>query len=143
MPWGFQLLIILTSEICIQYVNSIHSHHDLSHYPPPLLSQEPPLPPGQLDLVLSHPPGQLFLSQGCQFTELVLKCPVRKMLIVESARFIPAKWNPTPDLTKLNCSSLTKHSEVSEGAVISNINQGDKDIRQALNMRCAGYSNGE
>ena len=94
-----KVMIILTSEICIHYVNSINSHHDLSNSPSPVIPG-PSLPPGHLDLVLSHPPGQLFRSRGCQATELMLKCPAYKMLIVESARFIPATGNHEPNMTK-------------------------------------------
>ena len=111
---GLLLPHVFLLMICLQYVNSIQSDYDLSNSPSPMISKSS-LPPGQLDLVLSHPPGQLFLSRGCQATELMLKCQANKVLIVESARFTHAIWNDNSDM---NCSSLTKHSEVSEREVI-------------------------
>ena len=126
-----ELLIILKSEICIPNVNSIHSHHDLSNSPSPVIPG-PNLPPGHLDHVLSHPPDQLFRSRGCQATELMLKCPVHKMLIVQSARFTPATGNLNPDITNKNCSSQTKHSEAAEEKMVTHKRRGDKDIRNHL-----------
>ena len=121
--------------------NSAIPSHDLSESYPQFTHQA--LPPGQLDLVTSHPPGQIYLSRGCQSTELRLKCSAHKVLIIESALFSPAHWNPAQFIKKLNCSSQTKHSEAVERGVVIKAGAGAKDIRQALNRRCSGYSSGE
>ena len=42
---------------------------------------------------------------GCHSTELSLSCPAGEMLIIHSAHF-------TPSNNKLNCSSITRHSQV-------------------------------
>ena len=133
-PVMISLLLAVSCNTAIQST-------DLSQSYPQFLHQD--LPPGQLDLVLSRPPGQLFLSQGCQSTELLLRCPADKVIIVESAEFSPATWNHAQYTTRLNCSSHTKHSQPSQGEVIIKDRDGDKDIRQSLNRRCSGYSNGE
>ena len=72
-----------------------------------------------------------------------LKCPAQKMLIVESGGFIPANGNYNPVITYNNCSSQTKHSKTAKGKVINHNRREDKDICQALNRRCSGYSNSE
>ena len=141
-PGIFQLVIMSTCA-SIEVVNSVQSTHDLSQSPPPVFKPESALSQGQLDLVFSHPPGQLFLSRGCQSTELRLACPAHKVLIVESAHFSPAQWTLAPGLTKLNCSSQTQHSAATEGEVIIEHKRDVRDIRQALNRRCSGYSSGE
>ena len=128
--------IILTTLAPTLGSISFKTNYDLSESYPEFQHQV--LPPGQLDLVTSRPPGKIFLSRGCQSTELRLKCPAHKVLIIESALFSPAHWNPVQFIKKLNCSSQTKHSEAAEGGVILKPMPGDKDMRQALNRRCSG-----
>ena len=138
-----KVFLILTSELCMPPVNSGQSHHDLSRSAPPDISPGPFLPPAQLDLELSHHhPGQTLLSRGCPDTELLIRCPPDQMLLVHSARFIPAMWAGAEGSGTQHCSSLTKHSQTLEGEVIRYSSEG-RDIRQALNRRCSGYSSGE
>ena len=93
-----KVFLILTSELCMPPVNSGQSHHDLSRSAPPDISPGPFLPPAQLDLELSHHhPGQTLLSRGCPDTELLIRCPPDQMLLVHSARFIPAMWAGAAD----------------------------------------------
>ena len=124
-------IIIITSDLSSPSVSSTPPHYDLSQAAPPPLP--PSLPPGQLDLVLSHPPGQLLLSQGCQTTELLLVCPVKEVVVVESGRYTTA-------MARQNCSARTMHSVPVEEVVIQ---RTGRDITQALNRRCSGYSSGE
>ena len=48
--------------------------------------------------------GDVYQSEGCHRTELSLSCPAGEMLIIHSAHF-------TPSTNKLNCSSITQHSQ--------------------------------
>ena len=123
------MFLSLLSLIYLPYINSVVELHNLS------ISQPGSLPPGQLDLVLSHPPGQVLLSHGCHSTELVLRCPARRVLVTVAAQFIPAMHH-----TRLNCSHNTLHSQAGTGLVITDTGT---DISQALNRRCSGYSSGE
>ena len=109
--------------------------NSVSEHPNHHISQPGSLPPGQLDLVLSHPPGQVLLSHGCHSTELVLRCPAMRVLVPVAAQFIPALHH-----TRLNCSHNTLHSQAETGLVIANTGT---DISQAINSRCSGYSSGE
>ena len=86
------------------------------------------LPPGQLDLILSHPPGPLYLSTGCHNTELRLTCPTMTTLVIEAANFTPSQARQ-----RLNCANRTKHSQPVQDVVIGALQGGEMDIRQPLN----------
>ena len=134
-------LVLSVYLSCLPWVCvSVVEQHDLSRsYPLLQPTESDRLAPGQLELVLSHQPGQLFLSRGCHSTELVLRCPADRVLVVVSAQFSP---HTTHSHTRLNCSHNTAHSQAAEGVVLRP-GERDRDIRQALNRRCSGYSRGE
>ena len=60
------------------------------------------------------------------------------MLIVHSAKFSPSN-------NKLNCSSITRHSQATSEVVESRRSRNvlREDIRRFVNRRCSGYSSGE
>ena len=109
---------------------------DLSLHP--AAPRPPDFPLGRHDLLRSRPPGPLLLSAGCHSTELRLLCPQNHMLVAEAGRFVPA-----PIHTRLNCSARTRHSQVVDRPVVGSGRIGDRDLRQAINRRCSGFSNGE
>ena len=103
-------------------------HHCAHHGP--YLSDD------HVSLLTTHLPGQVYLSRGCQATELRLVCPPHQLLVIQAAQFTLARQ------AQLNCSSLTRHSQPLH---MTGVEQGDRgrDIRQDLNRRCSGYSSGE
>ena len=108
--------------------------YDLSESYPEFPKQTPQLHPALLEEVTK----EVYLSRGCDRTELVLSCPKNTMLLIVSASFSPQLEH------KLNC---TDYSFNSEQIFMHNNNrvlgEDRKDLRRALNRRCSGYSGEE
>ena len=114
----FLLLVLLGDE----------PHHCAHHGP--YLSDD------HVSLLTTHLPGQVYLSRGCQATEIRLVCPPHQLLVIQAAQFTLARQ------PQLNCSSLTRHSQPTHMAGVEQVDRG-RNIRQDLNRRCSGYSSGE
>ena len=56
-------------------------------------------------LLTSHLAGDVYQSEGCHTTELLLSCPPTQMVIIHSATFSPTRQ-------RVNCSQITRHSQL-------------------------------
>ena len=125
MMWTVSLILVI---ICGCGSQSRVAPVDLSIGGVPESDLNSRLPPGQLGLILSHPPGPLYLSVGCHNTELTLTCPSGATLVIEEANFSPSTHHQ-----RLNCANRTKHSQIRHTVNIWKNKLRDVDLRQQLN----------
>ena len=120
---------VILSSLSINW--SLSVTYDLSESFPDFSNQNAKLPPAHLE----ETSKEVYLSRGCDRTELLLSCPKSTMLLIVSASFSPSLEY------KLNCTDFSLHSEqiTAEHANNQILRGVAKDLRQTLNRRCSGY----